>query len=147
MIHFSQPLHITVMASRLLAFTLKQAVRPSKVSPRLALNIKQALSPSVQCIPATSNRAAPFHSSSPRAILPAGPRIFPKTSTSWFGADRGRQQRLFKELVCHPYCGSSSEVKLYISSSSEVKLYIANDPAPVPAPSPTHGSYHWTFER
>ncbi|CAF9918353.1 MAG: hypothetical protein HETSPECPRED_003735 [Heterodermia speciosa] len=23
----------------------------------------------------------------------------------------------------------------------------ANDPAPVPTPSPTHGSYHWTFER
>ncbi|MCJ1252035.1 membrane anchor subunit of succinate dehydrogenase, Sdh4 [Trapelia coarctata] len=23
----------------------------------------------------------------------------------------------------------------------------ANDPAPVPDPSPTHGSYHWTFER
>ncbi|KAL1882450.1 membrane anchor subunit of succinate dehydrogenase, Sdh4 [Paecilomyces lecythidis] len=22
-----------------------------------------------------------------------------------------------------------------------------NDPAPVPPPSPTHGSYHWTFER
>jgi succinate dehydrogenase hydrophobic anchor subunit len=22
-----------------------------------------------------------------------------------------------------------------------------NDPAPVPKPSPTHGSYHWTFER
>ncbi|EPE24632.1 Fumarate reductase respiratory complex transmembrane subunit [Glarea lozoyensis ATCC 20868] len=23
----------------------------------------------------------------------------------------------------------------------------ANEPAPVPDPSPTHGSYHWTFER
>ncbi|KAL2039271.1 hypothetical protein N7G274_007939 [Stereocaulon virgatum] len=23
----------------------------------------------------------------------------------------------------------------------------ANDPAPVPQPSPTHGSYHWAFER
>lgn len=22
-----------------------------------------------------------------------------------------------------------------------------NDPAPVPDPSPSHGSYHWTFER
>ena len=22
-----------------------------------------------------------------------------------------------------------------------------NDPAPVPRPSPIHGSYHWTFER
>ena len=24
---------------------------------------------------------------------------------------------------------------------------LANDPAPVPQPSPTHGSYHWAFER
>ena len=24
---------------------------------------------------------------------------------------------------------------------------VANDPAPVPAASPSHGSYHWTFER
>lgn len=24
---------------------------------------------------------------------------------------------------------------------------IVNDPAPVPHPSPSHGSYHWTFER
>lgn len=22
-----------------------------------------------------------------------------------------------------------------------------NDPAPIPPPSPSHGSYHWTFER
>lgn len=26
-------------------------------------------------------------------------------------------------------------------------LNTANDPAPVPPPSPTHSSYHWTFER
>lgn len=24
---------------------------------------------------------------------------------------------------------------------------IANDPAPIPPTNPTHGSYHWTFER
>ncbi|MCJ1342123.1 membrane anchor subunit of succinate dehydrogenase, Sdh4 [Peltigera leucophlebia] len=88
------------MASRRLAFTLKQAVRPSMVSPRLTPNTKQAPS-SAQCIPATS-RAAPFHSSRPKAILPAGPQVIQGT---------------------------------------------ANDPAPVPVPSPTHGSYHWTFER
>ncbi|EEY17574.1 succinate dehydrogenase membrane anchor subunit [Verticillium alfalfae VaMs.102] len=30
---------------------------------------------------------------------------------------------------------------------AEVVLGGVNDPAPVPAPSPSHGSYHWTFER
>jgi succinate dehydrogenase (ubiquinone) membrane anchor subunit len=25
--------------------------------------------------------------------------------------------------------------------------FVANDAAPVPPPSPSHGSYHWTFER
>ncbi|KAG7119815.1 aspartate-semialdehyde dehydrogenase like protein [Verticillium longisporum] len=29
----------------------------------------------------------------------------------------------------------------------QVVLGGVNDPAPVPAPSPSHGSYHWTFER
>ena len=28
-----------------------------------------------------------------------------------------------------------------------LKHYLANDAAPVPPTSPTHGSYHWTFER
>ncbi|POS86498.1 hypothetical protein EPUL_001640, partial [Erysiphe pulchra] len=26
-------------------------------------------------------------------------------------------------------------------------MTLANDPAPIPAPNPSHGSYHWTFER
>jgi succinate dehydrogenase (ubiquinone) membrane anchor subunit len=26
-------------------------------------------------------------------------------------------------------------------------LFLVNDPAPVPTPSPSHGSYHWTFDR
>jgi succinate dehydrogenase (ubiquinone) membrane anchor subunit len=26
-------------------------------------------------------------------------------------------------------------------------MYTVNDPAPIPATSPAHGSYHWTFER
>lgn len=65
--------------------------------------------------------------------------MFSKISTLWPGTDRGRQQRLFKELVWYP--------TFDFEKSSEVKHCIANDPSPVPDPSPTHGSYHWTFER
>ena len=28
-----------------------------------------------------------------------------------------------------------------------IDILQANEPAPIPKPSPTHGSYHWTFER
>lgn len=93
------------MASRLLPSTLKQAVRPSMVSPPLALYHRQAPHyPWATGIPTTSSRASPFHSSRPKAILPAGPRMFLKISTLWPGADRGCQQRLFKELVWYPTC-------------------------------------------
>jgi succinate dehydrogenase (ubiquinone) membrane anchor subunit len=34
-----------------------------------------------------------------------------------------------------------------ISYRAITNIYVANDAAPVPEPSPTHGSYHWTFER
>lgn len=98
--HSPQLLHITVMASRRLPSTLKQAVRSSVVSPRSAINHRQA--PWATGIPTTSSRASPFHSSRPKAILPAGPRTFPKISISSPAADCGCQQRLFKELVCHP---------------------------------------------
>lgn len=77
------------MASRRLPSTLKQAVRPSVVSPRSAINHR--LAPWATGIPTTSIRASPFHSSRLKAILPAGPRTFPKISTSWPGADRGCQ--------------------------------------------------------
>jgi succinate dehydrogenase (ubiquinone) membrane anchor subunit len=41
------------------------------------------------------------------------------------------------ELVCP----SVSTPFIYIDNMQ------ANDPAPVPAANPSHGSYHWTFER
>ena len=34
-----------------------------------------------------------------------------------------------------------------IDEVAELMSSVANDPAPVPTPSPSHGSYHWTFER
>lgn len=33
------------------------------------------------------------------------------------------------------------------SWNKRAHVYSANDPAPTPQPSPTHGSYHWAFER
>ena len=34
-----------------------------------------------------------------------------------------------------------------MNRSSCANNYLANDAAPVPATNPSHGSYHWTFER
>lgn len=34
-----------------------------------------------------------------------------------------------------------------IDHSQPLIHYVANDPAPVPPSNPSHGSYHWTFER
>jgi succinate dehydrogenase (ubiquinone) membrane anchor subunit len=34
-----------------------------------------------------------------------------------------------------------------IDPRTHTKSSVANDAAPVPAPSPSHGSYHWTSER
>lgn len=41
----------------------------------------------------------------------------------------------------------SSSPKAILPPGPQVIDGTANDPAPVPKPSPTHGSYHWTFER
>ena len=41
----------------------------------------------------------------------------------------------------------TSSRKAILPSGPQVIDGTANDPAPVPKPSPTHGSYHWTFER
>jgi len=36
---------------------------------------------------------------------------------------------------------------MMVKEYSDTDCCIANDPAPIPIPSPTHGSYHWAFER
>lgn len=41
----------------------------------------------------------------------------------------------------------TSSRKDILPAGPQVVHGTANDPAPVPTPSPTHGSYHWTFER
>lgn len=34
-----------------------------------------------------------------------------------------------------------------LNKNADVPTHLVNDPAPVPTPSPSHGSYHWTFDR
>lgn len=34
-----------------------------------------------------------------------------------------------------------------MSCSSNLTLHVVNDPVQVPPTSPSHGSYHWTFDR
>lgn len=34
-----------------------------------------------------------------------------------------------------------------LTKNADVPTHLVNDPAPVPTPSPSHGSYHWTFDR
>ncbi|KAL2054198.1 hypothetical protein ABVK25_005339 [Lepraria finkii] len=41
----------------------------------------------------------------------------------------------------------ASSRRLILPAGPQVIDGTANDPAPVPEPSPTHGSYHWAFER
>ena len=74
----------------------------STKKPSISHTFRPAASRSSLSILSQRPLVAGFHSSSRRAILPAGPQVI----------EGG-----------------------------------VNDPAPVPKPSPTHGSYHWTFER
>lgn len=70
--------------------------------PSILRACQPAAIPPITSIVCQTPIVATFHTTSRRAILPAGPQVLEGT---------------------------------------------ANDPAPVPKPSPTHGSYHWTFER
>jgi succinate dehydrogenase (ubiquinone) membrane anchor subunit len=82
----------SLFATRRVASTklpISLASRPTPIRPAISI-LSQSTLP------------AAFHTSSSKAILPAGPQVI----------EGG-----------------------------------INDPAPVPQPSPTHGSYHWTFER
>ncbi|KZF22022.1 mitochondrial succinate dehydrogenase cytochrome b560 subunit D [Xylona heveae TC161] len=74
------------------------------LSTRASINASQRIAqPSfVRSAVPTPMKAAAFHASAKRAILPPGPQHVEGT---------------------------------------------ANDPVPVPPAEPTHGSYHWTFER
>lgn len=51
--------------------------------------------------------------------------------------------------ACWAACVPSDQLIIIVANRGipEVIDGTANDPAPVPDPSPTHGSYHWAFER
>jgi len=90
---------------------------------------------------AGSSRIAAFHASGSKAILPALPRmIYPLPRLHHEQIANSQQQRQSRELV-GINCYHQPVVKQLSNAS------IVNDPAPVPSPSPSHGSYHWTFER
>ena len=84
-----QGLLITTRKAFVSNSSILRACQPAAISPITSIVCQTPL-------------VAAFHTSSRRAILPAGPQVLEGT---------------------------------------------ANDPAPIPKPSPTHGSYHWTFER
>jgi len=94
------------MASIMRQTLLRQSLFATRrlLSTKLSISLASRPTPirPATSILSHSTLPAAFHTSSPRAILPAGPQVI-----------QGG----------------------------------INDPAPVPKPSPTHGSYHWTFER
>lgn len=80
-----------------------------------------------------------LHQSSRRPILPPLPREF--------------QSPFHPISVClrltdllEVIHGTGEFMDLRLSSYNSLMI-LANDAAPVPSPEPSHGSYHWTFER
>ncbi|MCJ1297281.1 membrane anchor subunit of succinate dehydrogenase, Sdh4 [Hypocenomyce scalaris] len=65
------------------------------------------------------------------------------------------QSSLVRSKSAHDVLSGSMRVAAFHASGRQAILPAgpqhiegtANDPTPVPDPSPTHGSYHWTFER
>ncbi|KAI1157482.1 CybS-domain-containing protein [Nemania serpens] len=78
---------------------LSAALRRTATVPASAFPSRASLPTSIA---GNAARAAAFHASGRRSLLPAGPQVIKGT---------------------------------------------VNDAVPVPDPKPTHGSYHWTFER
>ncbi|OHE93700.1 CybS protein [Colletotrichum orchidophilum] len=71
-----------------------------------------------------SSRVAAFHTTAKRDLLPVGPR------TSQYHILLSMHAKTIANFV-----------------PAEVIQGGVNDPAPVPPPSPAHGSYHWSFDR
>lgn len=120
---------------------LRHRAWPSLRTQSTASHVLPTWSLSIRRTPPISVQASGYHFSSPRAILPPGlRRWWPITLL---------QNGTFTDLSCQ----RSSKEPVYDTSfcllrrHREAEIGIANDPAPIPDPSPTHGSYHWTFER
>ncbi|KAJ6160489.1 Succinate dehydrogenase cytochrome b small subunit [Penicillium chermesinum] len=53
-----------------------------------------------------------------------------------------------RSLLLRQNVGVSQAVNFHASARKQILPPLPlNDPAPLPKPSPVHGSYHWTFER
>ena len=120
--------------TRLTAFHNSAITRKSP-----SLRVK-ALQPSRRhTICPSSIRVAAFHASGRRLILPGEPReYFPQLSM------------LAKGLIgrAEVIDGTGLHMQFMLDYwNLQTHGLAANDPAPVPTPSPTHGSYHWAFER
>lgn len=83
--------------------------------------------------------SAPFHSSARRQILPPGPRKCLHHCPKYMPR-LNIVQRSLKVVVMIAWPD-------LLRSTLGLSSCPVNDPAPVPPPSPTHGSYHWVFER
>ncbi|KAG6065258.1 hypothetical protein E4U32_007547 [Claviceps aff. humidiphila group G2b] len=82
-------------------------------------------------------RTAALHTTSKRcAILPPGPRKIHILLQNVFGVARALRAELLWRTTL-------------LTADVNIERIIGgvNDPAPVPTPSPAHGSFHWSFER
>lgn len=62
---------------------------------------------------------------------------------SWVSGQSRLQFPGYKQVARFHACAP----KHILPPGPQVIQGTVNEPAPVPKPSPTHGSYHWTFER
>lgn len=101
------------------------------------LSTTQRKSPSR--MPLNEPISAPFHTSARRQILPPGPRKCLHHCPQYMPL-LNIVQRSLKVVVMIAW-------PELLRSTVRLSSCSVNDPAPVPTPSPTHGSYHWVFER
>lgn len=95
-------------------------IRPTLLRQAFAAPSKRVLSTSALASSALRSTALPSRSAFARDALPKSTRI---------AAFHGTGSRMILPPLPQRVVGT------------------ANDPVPIPDPTPAHGSYHWTFER